>query len=76
MKKMINEPPTTKKLLPITKHPEYLGHYEKTESKNNRNRGRKRNPSHRQYCQQSHRRKFPYLKEGDAYKCKRSLKDT
>ena len=38
-----------------------IGNTEKTKSKNNRNRGRRRHPGqkHRKYFQQNHRRKFP-----------------
>ena len=46
---------------PGTKHPENLGHYEKTKSKNNRKRGRRRNIGnrHRKHFQQNHRRNCP-----------------
>ena len=44
-----------------TKHPGNLGHCEKSISKHNRNRVRKRNPGqrHRKYFQQNHRGKYP-----------------
>lgn len=42
-----------------SKHPGNLGHYEKTKSKNNRNRGRRRNPDQRHKSFQQNWKRFP-----------------
>lgn len=59
------------------KHPQNLGYYEETKSKNNRNGGRRRNPDKRarKHFKQNHRRKISQPKKGDDYQCKRSTQN-
>jgi hypothetical protein len=51
---------------------------EKIKSKNNKNRGRRRNTGqrHRKHFQQKHKGTFPLFKGGDTYQCTKGIQNT